>query len=65
MKEWCFEHPILTFLIIITIALELECYITYLNNRLKVKLLTLENKKEENKNKYTTYGSDGKIKHNI
>jgi hypothetical protein len=65
MKEWCFEHPILTFFIICLILLELDCYITYLNNRLKLKLFILENKKEENKNKYTIYSGDGKIKHNI
>lgn len=62
MKEWIFEHPILTFLIIITVALELECYITYLNNRLKAKILILELKKEENKNEYTIYNRKGEIK---
>jgi len=61
MKEWCFEHPILTFFIIFLILLEVEAYITYLNNRLKIKLFTLEQKKEENKNKYTTYDKQGRL----
>jgi predicted Holliday junction resolvase-like endonuclease len=65
MKEWFFEHLILTFIIIFLILLQIENYITYLNNRLKIKQLVLENKKEENKNKHTIYGKDGKINHNI
>jgi hypothetical protein len=61
MTEWFFEHPILTFFIILAILLEIDCYIHYLNNRLRVKILTLEQKKEENKNKHTIYDKQGRL----
>lgn len=61
MNEWCVEYPVLTFIIIFFILLQVENYIQYLNNRLKIKQLILEQKKEENKNICTTYDKHGRL----
>jgi p-aminobenzoyl-glutamate transporter AbgT len=51
MQNWCLVHPIMTFWLIVIfiffISSIFENYFTVQNNKLKLELLKIENKKKE------------------